>query len=48
MARSNHGVLTAAERFERGRGRNGRPTHITRRTRSRAAQVRLAVEESGR
>jgi hypothetical protein len=45
MARSNHGVLTAAERYDRRKGRQGRPTHVTRRTKTRAAQIRLALQE---
>lgn len=45
MARSNHGILTAAERYERRKGRQGRPTFVTRRTRTRSAQVRLAIRE---
>lgn len=49
MARSNHGIMTAAERYERRKGRQGRPTNVTRRTKTRAAQVRHAIsEESAR
>lgn len=45
MARSNHGTLTAADRYDRRKGRQGRPTTHRRRTATRSAVIALAIEE---
>lgn len=45
MARSKHGTLSAADRFDRRKGRQGRPASPYRRSAGRAAQRRLAIAE---
>lgn len=46
MARSNHGTLTAADRYDRRKGRQGRPTQFVRRQGTRRAVVALALQEA--
>lgn len=45
MARSKHGTLTAADRYDRRKGRQGRPTSRTRRSATRSAIIALAIQE---
>lgn len=45
MARSNHGTLTAADRYDRRKGRQGRPTEHVRRQATRSAVIRTALSE---
>lgn len=46
MARSNHGTMTAADRYDRRKGRQGRPVAHTRRANTRSAVIALALQEA--